>query len=73
MLVCTHREMYGTEEEMLNEIVLVEKIIQRLIKKDHVLTVVEEPQREEGESAEAFLRRATAERVVALHPNFVQD
>lgn len=58
---------------MLNEIVLVEKIIQRLIKKDHVLTVVEEPQREEGESAEAFLRRATAERVVALNPNFVQD
>ncbi len=58
---------------MLNEIVLVEKVIQRLIKKDHVLTVVEEPQREQAESAEAYLRRATAERVIALHPNFVQD
>jgi hypothetical protein len=69
----TYRGAFNTEAEMVDELVLVEKIIQRLLKKEHVLTVLEDPERKEGESAQDYLRRTITERIIAINPNFAQE
>ncbi|KDD75143.1 hypothetical protein H632_c845p0, partial [Helicosporidium sp. ATCC 50920] len=60
-------------EAGVQEIVLAEKIIGHLVKKEQVLLVVQEPEREQGEGAAAFARRLQNDRVLALHPNYAVE
>jgi hypothetical protein len=54
----------------VEELMLAEKIIAHLIKREQVLLVVEQPVREEGEAAADFGKRLQNERVLALNPNY---
>jgi hypothetical protein len=57
----------------VEEVMLAEKIIAHLIKREQVLLVVDAPARAEGEAAHDFSRRLQSERVLALNPNFATD
>lgn len=57
----------------VEEIVLAEKIIGHLVKKEQVLLIVEQPVRREDESAADFARRSIGERLLALNPNYYQE
>ncbi|PSC76526.1 DNA replication licensing factor Mcm6 [Micractinium conductrix] len=61
------------KEESVEEIVLAEKIIAHLIKKDQVLVVVEQPQREAGEASADYALRVQNERVLMLNPNYALE
>ena len=54
----------------IEEIVLAEKIVAHLIKRESVLLVVDQPEQLEGESGADYARRAQRERVLALNPNY---
>lgn len=58
------------KEAGVEEIVLAEKIIAHLIKREQVLLVVGQPERQEGEAAGDYARRMQNERVLALNPNY---
>lgn len=61
-------------EETETEFDLVGKIIQHLIKKEDVLTVISaRPVKGSGESQEDFLRRLQLERVLALHSKWAPE
>jgi DNA replication licensing factor MCM6 len=62
-----------TREEGVKEIVLAEKILAHLIRREQVLLVVESPERREGESATDFAKRVQLERVLAMNPNYSMD
>lgn len=59
-----------TREQGVQEIVLAEKIVAHLIKREQVLLVVDQPIRQEGEGAAEFAKRVQLERVLALNPNY---
>ncbi|KAL4448853.1 hypothetical protein ABPG77_007570 [Micractinium sp. CCAP 211/92] len=58
------------KEAGVEEIMLAEKIIAHLIKREQVLLVVAQPERDEGELAADYARRLQNERVLALNPNY---
>jgi DNA replication licensing factor MCM6 len=62
-----------TREEGVKEIVLAEKIVAHLIRKEGVLLVVDTPARHEAEEAKDYAKRVQLERLLALNPNFSQD
>lgn len=57
----------------MEEVLLAEKIIAHLIKRDQVLLVLEAPTRAEGESSSDFAKRLQNDRILALNPNFSAD
>jgi hypothetical protein len=57
----------------VEEVLLAEKIIAHLIKRDQVLLVLEAPTRAEGESSSDFAKRLQNDRILALNPNFSAD
>lgn len=59
-----------TREQGVQEIVLAEKIVAHLIRREQVLLVVDQPERREGEAAADFAKRLQLERVLALNPNY---
>ena len=61
------------KEQGVEEIVLAEKIIAHLIKREQVLLVVEQPQRAAGEAAADFGKRLQNDRVLALNPNYTAE
>ena len=67
---CWCRGAIKDREQGVEEIVLAEKIIAHLIKREQVLLVVEQPARAEGESAADYGKRLQNERVLALNPNY---
>ena len=62
-----------TREEGVKEIVLAEKIVAHLIRREQVLLVVETPEKREGEEVKEYAKRIQLERLLALNPNFSQD
>lgn len=62
-----------TREEGVKEIVLAEKIVAHLIRKEGVLLVVDTPARRDAEEAKDHAKRVQLERLLALNPNFSQD
>lgn len=62
-----------TREEGVKEIVLAEKIVAHLIRREQVLLVVETPEKREGEEVKEYAKRVQLERLLALNPNFSQD
>ncbi|MEW5303285.1 MAG: hypothetical protein WDW36_005991 [Sanguina aurantia] len=70
----TERGAFNSMEETETEFDLVGKIIQHLIKKEDVLTVISaRPVKGSGESQEDFLRRLQLERVLALHSKWAPE
>jgi len=65
-----NRGAINTREQGVQEIVLAEKIVGHLIRREQVLLVVDQPSRREGEAADAFAKRLQLERVLALNPNY---
>jgi len=63
----------STREDGVKEIVLAEKIVAHLVKREQVLLVVESPDRREGEEAAEFAKRVQLERMLALNPNYSTD
>ena len=63
----------STREDGVKEIVLAEKIVAHLVKREQVLLVVESPERREGEEAAEFAKRVQLERMLALNPNYSTD
>lgn len=59
-----------TREDGVKEIVLAEKIVAHLIKREQVLLVVDSPERREGEEPADFAKRSQLERLLALNPNY---
>jgi hypothetical protein len=57
----------------MEEIVLVEKVLAHLVKREQAVVVVEQPERAEGEAAADFGKRVQVERVLALNPNYSGD
>lgn len=68
-----NREAIKDRNQGVEEIVLAEKIIAHLIRKDQVLLVVDQPTRNEGEAAADFNKRVQNERVLALNPNYAME
>lgn len=62
-----------TREQGVEEIVLAEKIVGHLIRREAVLLVVDQPERREGESGIEYTKRVQMERVLALNPNYSID
>ena len=62
-----------TQEEALQEIVLAEKIVAHLIRREQVLLVVQTPSQRQDEEVKAYATRVQLERLLALNPNFSQD
>lgn len=54
----------------VEEIVLAEKIVAHLIKREGVLIVLDQPERRDGEAGEEYAKRAQMDRVLALNPNY---
>lgn len=54
----------------VEEVMLAEKIIAHLIKREQVLLVVDQPIRGEGEAAIDFAKRLQSDRVLSLNPNY---
>ena len=67
------RQAIVGREQGVEELVLAEKVVGHLVRKEQVLMVVQQPERGEGESAGAYARRALDERVLALNPNFATE
>lgn len=67
---CPCRGAIKEKEAGVEEVVLAEKIIAHLIKREQVLLVVEAPTRGEGEAAADFAKRLQNDRVLALNPNY---
>ncbi|KAK9814673.1 hypothetical protein WJX72_009570 [[Myrmecia] bisecta] len=64
------RKALPTGQEIQDEMILVTKIIQHLIRKDNCLAVVPPlPDRNEGESDKDYARRQQRERILAVNPN----
>ncbi|KAL6782688.1 MCM6 [Auxenochlorella protothecoides x Auxenochlorella symbiontica] len=61
------------QEQGLEELVLAEKVLGTLIRREHVVMVVQTPAQAEGESPAEYGRRAQLERVLALNPNYSLD
>ena len=59
-----------TREEGVKEIILAEKIVAHLVRREQVLLIVETPERREGESPSEYAKRAQLERMLALNPNY---
>jgi DNA replication licensing factor MCM6 len=57
-------------EQGVAEIVLAEKIVAHLVRREQVLLVVDAPERGEGEGAAEFAKRLQNDRVLALNPNY---
>ena len=64
------RGAIATKEQGVDEIMLAEKILGHLIRREQVLLVVEQPERREGEGGADYAKRVTMERVLALNPNY---
>ena len=62
-----------TREDGVKEIVLAEKIVAHLVKREQILLVVETPERREGEETADFAKRSQLERLLALNPNYSAD
>lgn len=62
-----------TREEGVKEIVLAEKIVAHLIRKEGILLVVDTPAQRDAEEARDYAKRVQLERLLALNPNFSQD
>ena len=62
-----------TREDGVKEIILAEKIVAHLIRKEGVLLVVDTPARGPDEEAKEYAKRVQLERLLALNPNFSQD
>lgn len=67
------REAVQSREQGVQEIILAEKIITHLLRREKVLMVLEMPQRREGEPAADFTKRLQLERVLGIHPNYGGD
>ena len=67
------REAVQSREQGVQEIILAEKIITHLVRREKVLMVLEMPQREDGESAAEFMKRLQLDRVLGIHPNYAGD
>lgn len=57
----------------MEELVLAEKIIAHLIKREQVLLVVEQPERQADEAAADYAKRLQSDRVLALNPNYAAE
>ena len=64
------RGAVASREAGVEEIVLAEKVVAHLVRREQVLLVVDQPERREGEGGPEFARRCQNERVLALNPNF---
>jgi DNA replication licensing factor MCM6 len=64
------RGAVASREAGVAEIVLAEKIVAHLVRREQVLLVVDQPERRAGEGSPEFARRCQNERVLALNPNF---
>jgi hypothetical protein len=62
-----------TREQGVEEIVLAEKIVGHLVRREAVLLVVDQPERRERESGIDYTKRVQMERVLALNPNYSID
>lgn len=62
-----------TREQGVEEIVLAEKIIGHLIRREAVLLVVDQPERREEETGEEYAKRVQMDRVLTLNPNYSVD
>lgn len=67
------RGVVKEKEVGVEEILLAEKIIAHLVKRDQVLQVVGQPARDEGEGAADYGRRLQSERILALNPNYAAE
>ncbi|KAG2499995.1 hypothetical protein HYH03_002277 [Edaphochlamys debaryana] len=63
----------ASQEAALQELEVVTKIINHLIRKGDTLAVLLKPDRDAGETAEAYLARVQAERTLQLHDNYAPD
>lgn len=63
----------ATREDGVKEIVLAEKIVAHLIKREQVLLVLETPEKRAGETQTEFAKRCQLERILALNPNYSTD
>ncbi|KAK2078066.1 hypothetical protein QBZ16_003934 [Prototheca wickerhamii] len=57
-------------EQGVEELVLAERVIGHLIKQEQVIVVVQTPERNAGEAAADYFKRAQLERVLALNSNY---
>lgn len=62
-----------TREQGVEEIILAEKIIGHLIRREAVLLVVDQPERREGEDGGEYAKRVQMDRVLTLNPNYSVD
>ena len=60
----------GSHAEAQAEVVVVEKIVQHLIRRDNILIILEAPERREAEAGEAYLARVQSERIIGINPNY---
>ena len=67
------RGAISSHTQAMEEIVLVEKVLAHLVKREQAVVVVEQPERAEGEAAADFGKRVQVERVLALNPNYSGD
>ncbi|KAL4525564.1 hypothetical protein Ndes2437B_g04009 [Nannochloris sp. 'desiccata'] len=67
------RGAIATREQGVEEIVLAEKIVAHLLRREQVLMVVEQPERREGETGADYGKRVRLERVLALNPNYAME
>jgi DNA replication licensing factor MCM6 len=67
------RGAIATRDQGVEEIVLAEKIVAHLLRREQVLMVVEQPERREGESGADYGKRVKLERVLALNPNYAME
>lgn len=58
------------KEAGVEELVLAEKIIAHLIKRERVLLVTQQPERQADEPAADYAKRLQNDRVLALNPNY---
>ena len=67
------RGVLTSNEEAQQELLLVSKIVQHLIRREGVLIVVESPTREPGEDDRTFAKRQQRERVLAVAPTYTDE
>jgi len=65
-------ELAGLEDPAA-EAGLVAAVVSYLVRARDVFVVVEQPARREGEGDAAYRRRSTAERLLAINPNFADE
>lgn len=65
--------MLHTDEEVLEEYALVNKVVNHLLRKQEMLAVLSRPNRDAGEDEQAYLQRLQEERVITFDSKFVPE